>query len=130
MIQGEAPWIQGPRPRRRPSAWRTALGRKLPRNFKEQATLGRQTTSRPYRRREAHHEDQLTRAFLILLRHVPMAHAAWLALLNTSRMAMNVCPGITMRKIWDLEEADELDAQGELPSLVRQHVEGAGVVGR
>ena len=45
--------------------------------------------------------------------------------LKTTRKTANVCPGVTMRKIWDLEEAVELDARGELPGLVRQHVERA-----
>lgn len=32
----------------------------------------------PYERLAAHHENQLTRAFLVVLRHSPMAHQAWL----------------------------------------------------
>jgi len=38
----------------------------------------------PYSRKEAHHEDQLTRAFIVILRHVPMAHAGWLGLVDRS----------------------------------------------
>jgi len=41
----------------------------------------------PYVRKEAHHEDQLTRAFLVVLKHVPVAHAAWLALVDESHRA-------------------------------------------
>lgn len=41
----------------------------------------------PYDRKEAHHEDQLTRAFIVLLRHVPMAHAAWLELVDRGHRA-------------------------------------------
>ena len=42
--------------------------------------------------------------------------------LKTTRKTANVCPGIAMRKIWELEEAVELDTRGELPGLVRQYV--------
>jgi len=45
--------------------------------------------------------------------------------LKTPRKTANVCPGITMRKIWELEEAVDLDARGALPGLVRQHVKRA-----
>jgi len=36
----------------------------------------------PYSRKEPHHEDALTRAFLLVLRGVPVAHAAWLDLVD------------------------------------------------
>ena len=36
----------------------------------------------PYLRKEPHHEDALTRAFLLVLRNVPLAHAAWLELVD------------------------------------------------
>lgn len=36
----------------------------------------------PYERKGAHYEDALTRAFLIVLRGVPLAHAAWLHLVD------------------------------------------------
>src|SRR5690606_31680921 len=41
----------------------------------------------PYERREAGHEDALTRAFLLVLRGVPVAHAAWLHLVDASHRA-------------------------------------------
>src|SRR3954447_15515177 len=34
----------------------------------------------PFRRLEPNHENQLTRALLVVLRYSPMAHAAWLRL--------------------------------------------------
>ena len=37
---------------------------------------------RPFDRLPAHHENQLTRAFLVVLDKVPIAHAAWLRLVN------------------------------------------------
>lgn len=36
----------------------------------------------PYVSKAAHHEDTLTRAFLLVLRGVPVAHAAWLSLVD------------------------------------------------
>lgn len=36
----------------------------------------------PYRDKAAHHEDALTRAFLLVLRGVPVAHAAWLGMVD------------------------------------------------
>ena len=36
----------------------------------------------PYERKGAHYEDALTRAFLLVLRGVPVAHAAWLHLVD------------------------------------------------
>lgn len=41
----------------------------------------------PYERKGAGHEDALTRAFLFVLRGVPLAHAAWLALVDQSHRA-------------------------------------------
>ena len=41
----------------------------------------------PYERKEAHHEDALTRAFLLVLRGVPVAHAAWLHLVDKAHRA-------------------------------------------
>ncbi len=43
----------------------------------------------PYERKEAHHEDQLTRAFIIILRHVPLAHSAWLLLVDRAHRENN-----------------------------------------
>lgn len=40
----------------------------------------------PYDRKVAHHEDNLTRAFLAVLRAVPVAHAAWLDLVDRSHI--------------------------------------------
>jgi hypothetical protein len=41
----------------------------------------------PYQRKNAGHEDALTRAFLIVLRGVPVAHAAWLHLVDQAHRA-------------------------------------------
>ena len=41
----------------------------------------------PYRSKEAHHEDALTRAFLLVIRGVPLAHAAWLSLVDNGHRA-------------------------------------------
>jgi len=41
----------------------------------------------PYERKGAHHEDALTRAFLLVLRGVPVAHAAWLHLVDKGHRA-------------------------------------------
>ncbi|MET0790489.1 MAG: hypothetical protein ABW061_03130 [Polyangiaceae bacterium] len=41
----------------------------------------------PYERRGAGHEDALTRAFLLVLRGVPLAHATWLALVDRAHRA-------------------------------------------
>lgn len=42
---------------------------------------------KPYQRKNAGHEDALTRAFLIVLRGVPVAHAAWLNLVDQAHRA-------------------------------------------
>jgi hypothetical protein len=39
----------------------------------------------PFRRLEPNHENQLTRALLVVLRLSPMAHAAWLRLVARDR---------------------------------------------
>jgi hypothetical protein len=39
----------------------------------------------PFRRLEANHENQLTRALLVVLRYSPMAHAAWLRIVEPDR---------------------------------------------
>jgi hypothetical protein len=41
----------------------------------------------PYATKAAHHEDALTRAFLLVLRGVPVAHAAWLGLVDRAHRA-------------------------------------------
>ncbi len=41
----------------------------------------------PYERRPHTHEDNLTRAFLLVLRGVPVAHAAWLDLVDQAHRA-------------------------------------------
>lgn len=41
----------------------------------------------PYERKAASHEDALTRAFLLVLRGVPVAHAAWLHLVDAAHRA-------------------------------------------
>lgn len=41
----------------------------------------------PYERKGARHEDALTRAFLLVLRGVPLAHAAWLELVDRAHRA-------------------------------------------
>jgi hypothetical protein len=41
----------------------------------------------PYATKAAHHEDALTRAFLLVLRGVPVAHASWLNLVDRSHRA-------------------------------------------
>jgi hypothetical protein len=41
----------------------------------------------PYTSKAAHHEDALTRAFLLVLRGVPVAHAAWLGLVDRAHRA-------------------------------------------
>lgn len=38
----------------------------------------------PYADLPGHHENQLTRALLVALRYSPMAHAAWLNLVDPS----------------------------------------------
>jgi len=43
---------------------------------------------------------------------------------NTSRQAMNVCPGVTLRRIWPLDDAVQLDANAKLSPLVRRNIEG------
>ena len=41
----------------------------------------------PYASKAAHHEDSLTRAFLLVLRGVPVAHSAWLGLVDRAHRA-------------------------------------------
>lgn len=38
----------------------------------------------PYERKAAHHEDALARVFPLVLRGVPVAHAAWLHLVDAA----------------------------------------------
>ena len=69
----------------------------------------------PYQRREAHHEDQLTRAFLIILRHVPMAHAAWLALVDQGHRQND---GTGVPHLHELPEPDFYTQVRDLPDEV------------
>jgi hypothetical protein len=41
----------------------------------------------PYASKAAHHEDALTRAFLLVLRGVPVAHSAWLSMVDCAHRA-------------------------------------------
>jgi len=45
----------------------------------------------PFQSRAAWHEDQLTRAFLVLIRFVPLAHAQFLALVRKEQERMGCC---------------------------------------
>ena len=57
----------------------------------------------PYVSKAAHHEDALTRAFLLVLRGVPVAHAAWLHLVDRAHRKNN---GSGIPALHDLGEPD------------------------
>jgi hypothetical protein len=46
----------------------------------------------PWQRLPAYHEDQLTRALLVVLRYCPMAQQAWLSLVECDRALHSVAP--------------------------------------
>jgi hypothetical protein len=48
---------------------------------------GHMNVFEPYAARAPHHEDALTRAFLLVLRAVPVAHASWLQMVDRAHRA-------------------------------------------
>ncbi len=58
----------------------------------------------PYEKRAPTHEDNLTRAFLIVLRAVPVAHAAWLSLVRAGHREQDGSPRNDDHRVPDLHE--------------------------
>lgn len=83
----------------------------------------------PYENRPAGHEDQLTRALLIVLRLCPMAHASWLRLV-APELELSALPAATFetqkRNIPVKPDAEEVELISVF--LAPEHPETAGVV--
>lgn len=86
----------------------------------------------PYERKAAHHEDALTRAFLVVLRSVPVAHGAWLQLVDQAhrRNAGNGLPLLheLVQPEVHMQTARVPAEAGRVVSVVQtdEHVEIAG----
>jgi hypothetical protein len=66
----------------------------------------------PYFRKEPHHEDALTRAFLLVLRNVPLAHASWLTLVDSAHRQNR---GTGLPPLHELPEPDVEMQIGSVP---------------
>ena len=51
----------------------------------------------PYQRKKAHYEDQLTRAFMVVLKYVPLAQEAFLNAVRDKQSKEPFVPSITDR---------------------------------
>jgi hypothetical protein len=71
----------------------------------------------PYERRAHHHEDNLTRAFLLVLRGVPVAHAAWLDLVDQAHRANG---GAGVPRLHALAAPRIVTQTGSVPEGVRR----------
>jgi hypothetical protein len=69
----------------------------------------------PYKDLALHHENSLTRAFLIVLRSVPSAHAAWLDLVDRGHRKSN---GSGVPSLHELSQAQVATQVGALPERV------------
>jgi hypothetical protein len=69
----------------------------------------------PYKDLAPHHENSLTRAFLIVLRSVPSAHAAWLDLVDRGHRKSN---GSGVPSLHELSQAQVATQVGALPERV------------
>jgi len=58
----------------------------------------------PFERKAPSHEDNLTRAFLIVLRAVPVAHSAWLALVRAGHLEKDRSPRAPDGRIPELHD--------------------------
>ena len=65
-----------------------------------------------YEKRPHHHEDHLTRAFLVVLRGVPLAHSAWLGLVDAAHRRTG---GAGVPRLQELPPAEILTQVGSVP---------------
>jgi hypothetical protein len=71
----------------------------------------------PYLSKAPHHEDALTRAFLLVLRGVPVAHAAWLTLIDR---AHRLNKGTGVPPLHALGTPDVVSQTGSVPDGIRR----------
>ncbi|MDQ4025834.1 MAG: hypothetical protein M3217_10160, partial [Actinomycetota bacterium] len=85
----------------------------------------------PFERRDPRHEDQLTRALLVVLRLSPLAHAAWLRLVAPELDLYKLLPANFDTRQRAVRDADETDEAAEVVSVFLAPEEpptGAGVI--
>jgi|SRR5215471_18471822 hypothetical protein len=63
----------------------------------------------PWERLPANHENQLTRALLVVLRYCPIAHQAWLSLVDAARLTLHLLP----RPTFDTQRAQILRSESQ-----------------
>ena len=71
----------------------------------------------PFRRLEPNHENQLTRALLVVLRYSPMAHAAWLRLVAPERHLQQLPVAEFRTQTRAVRYAEEEDEPADLVSV-------------
>jgi hypothetical protein len=71
----------------------------------------------PFRRLEPHHENQLTRALLVVLRYSPLAHAAWLRLAVPGRELHQLAAAAFRTQTRAVRYAEEADEPADLVSV-------------
>lgn len=72
---------------------------------------------RPYERLAPHHENQLTRAFLVVLRLSPIAHAAWLRLAADAHELDRLPPARFDTQVRAIRHATDGDEPADLVSV-------------
>jgi hypothetical protein len=71
----------------------------------------------PFRRLELHHENQLTRALLVVLRYSPLAHAAWLRLAVPGRELYQLAAAVFRTQTRAVRYAEDTDEPADLVSV-------------
>src|SRR3954451_10473758 len=71
----------------------------------------------PFHRLPPNHENQLTRALLVVLRYSPIAHAAWLRLVAPDRQLQELPKASFVTQRRAVREAGEDDPEAELISV-------------
>jgi hypothetical protein len=71
----------------------------------------------PFRRLEPNHENQLTRALLVVLRLSPMAHAAWLRLIGPERDLQRLPAASFVTQTRSVRHAGDEDEPADLVSV-------------
>jgi hypothetical protein len=71
----------------------------------------------PFRRLEPNHENQLTRALLVVLRYSPMAHVAWLRLVAPDRQLQQLPAAEFRTQTRTVRQAGEEDEPADLVSV-------------
>ncbi len=68
------------------------------------------------------HEDQLTRAALIVMKFVPRAHDAWISA-RSAGLQIHVRPSVQIQRTWKLATAVALDRESHFADDVKHAID-------